>query len=114
MGVLKEFKEFAIKSRVIDLAVGVVIGAAFTKIITSFIEDVVTPIILKPNLLASHFTKLEELRAYGTVKYGLFIASLINFIIVALSLFLDLLPQAHFFPPRVSLKVVFSLLLLHA
>jgi large conductance mechanosensitive channel len=88
MGMLKEFKEFAMKGNVVDLAVGVIIGAAFGKIISSFIDDVVTPLLLKPALDAAHLTKLEELTIFGTVKYGNFLSATINFIIVAFVLFL--------------------------
>lgn len=85
---LKEFKAFAIKGNVIDLAIGVVIGAAFGKIVSSLIDDVITPLILKPALEAAHLTKLEELTVFGTVKYGVFLSSVLNFVIVAFVLFL--------------------------
>jgi large conductance mechanosensitive channel len=85
---LKEFKSFAIKGNVIDLAIGVVIGAAFSKIINSLIEDVITPLLLKPALEAAKLTKLEELTVFGTVKYGMFLSAIINFVIVAFVLFL--------------------------
>jgi large conductance mechanosensitive channel len=85
---LKEFKAFAIKGNVIDLAIGVVIGAAFSKIINSLIEDVITPLLLKPALEAAKLTKLEELTVFGTVKYGTFLSAIINFVIVAFVLFL--------------------------
>ncbi|MCX6310189.1 MAG: large conductance mechanosensitive channel protein MscL [Bacteroidetes bacterium] len=88
MGVIKEFKDFAIKGNVIDLAIGVVIGAAFGKIVNSLIEDVITPLILKPALDAAHLTKLSELTVLGSVKYGSFLAAVINFILVALTLFM--------------------------
>lgn len=88
MGFIKEFKEFAVKGNVIDLAIGVVIGAAFGKIVTSLIEDVITPLVLKPALEAAHLTNLSELTIMGSVKYGNFIAAAINFIIVAFVLFL--------------------------
>ena len=88
MGMLKEFRDFAIKGNVIDLAVGVIIGAAFGKIVNSFIEDVVTPLLLKPALEAAHLSKIEELVAFGGVKYGLFLSAVINFIIVAFVVFL--------------------------
>ena len=88
MGMLKEFKEFAMKGSVIDLAIGVIIGAAFSKIVNSLIEDVITPLLLKPALNAAHLTKLEELTMFGSVKYGTFLSSVINFIIVAFVLFL--------------------------
>jgi len=88
MGMLKEFKEFAMKGNVVDLAVGVVIGGAFGKIVNSLIEDVITPLLLKPALEAAHLSKIEDLVAFGGVKYGLFLSAVINFIIVAFVLFL--------------------------
>jgi large conductance mechanosensitive channel len=88
MGLFSEFKTFAIKGNVIDLAVGVVIGGAFGKIIGSLIDDVITPLLLKPALETAHLSKIEELTVYGTVKYGMFLSALINFIIIAFVLFL--------------------------
>ena len=88
MGVFKEFKDFAIKGNVIDLAIGVVIGAAFGKIVSSLIEDVITPLVLQPALKAAHLTDLKDLTAFGSVKYGMFLSAVINFIIVAWVLFL--------------------------
>lgn len=85
---IKEFKEFAMKGNVVDLAVGVIIGGAFGKIISSFIDDVITPLLLKPALDAAHLTKLEELTILGTVKYGNFLSAVINFIIIAFVLFM--------------------------
>src|SRR6188768_2068428 len=85
---LKEFKAFAIKGNVIDLAIGVVIGAAFNKIVSSLIDDVITPLVLKPALEAAHLTNLQELTVFGTVKYGVFISAILNFLIVAFVLFL--------------------------
>jgi len=88
MGMISEFKEFAMRGNVVDLAVGVIIGGAFGKIVSSFIDDVITPLLLKPALEAAHLTKLEELTIFGTVKYGNFLSATINFIIVAFVLFL--------------------------
>lgn len=88
MGFFSEFKEFATKGNVIDLAVGVIIGAAFNKIVGSLIDNVITPLILKPALDAAHLSSIEELTAFGGVKYGVFIAAVINFVIVAFVLFL--------------------------
>ena len=85
---LKEFKAFAMRGNVVDLAIGVVIGAAFGKIVSSFIEDVITPLLLKPALEAANLSKIEELTAFGGVKYGMFISAVINFVIVAFVLFL--------------------------
>ncbi|WP_099710405.1 large conductance mechanosensitive channel protein MscL [Flavobacterium sp. 9] len=88
MGMFSEFKEFAMKGNVVDLAVGVIIGAAFGKIVSSLIENVITPLILKPALDAAHLSTIEELTAFGGVKYGLFLSAVINFLIVAFVLFL--------------------------
>lgn len=88
MGLIKEFKEFAIKGNVMDLAVGVVIGAAFTAIVKSLIDDVITPLVLNPILEAGHMKHLNELVWLGTVKYGNFLAAIINFFVVAFVLFL--------------------------
>ncbi len=88
MSMMKDFKEFAMKGNVVDLAIGVIIGGAFGKIVSSFIDDVITPLLLKPALDAAHLTKLEELTIFGTVKYGNFLSAVINFVIVAFVLFL--------------------------
>lgn len=88
MGFVKEFKEFALKGNVVDLAVAVIIGAAFGKIISSLIDDVITPLLLKPALDAAHLTNLDQLTIFGSVKYGNFLAAVINFVIIALILFL--------------------------
>jgi large conductance mechanosensitive channel len=88
MGFLKEFKEFALRGNVLDLAIGVIIGGAFGKIVSSLIDDVVTPLLLKPALDAAQLSKLEELTLFGTVRYGLFISAVISFLLVAFVLFL--------------------------
>jgi large conductance mechanosensitive channel len=85
---LKEFKQFAMRGNVIDLAVGVIIGGAFGKIVSSAIDDVITPLLLKPALEAANIKRLEDLTVFGAVKYGVFISSVINFIIIAFVLFL--------------------------
>jgi large conductance mechanosensitive channel len=85
---LKEFKAFAMRGNVIDLAIGVIIAGAFGKIIGSLIEDVITPLLLKPALEAAHLTQLQELTLFGTVKYGNFLSAVINFVIIAFVLFL--------------------------
>ncbi len=85
---LKEFKAFAMRGNVIDLAVGVIIGGAFGAIVTSFINDVITPLLLKPALEAANLTRLEDLTVFGAVKYGMFLSAVINFIIIAFVLFL--------------------------
>ncbi len=85
---MSEFKAFALKGNVVDLAIGVIIGGAFNKIVSSLIDDVITPLLLKPALDAAHLNKLSELTVWGTVKYGNFLSATINFIIVAFVLFL--------------------------
>ena len=88
MGFANEFRTFIMKGNVIDLAIGVIIGAAFSKIVNSLIEDVITPLLLKPVLERANLTELDKLRVLGTVKIGVFLSSCINFLIVALILFL--------------------------
>ncbi len=88
MGMMKEFKEFAMKGNVVDLAIGVIIGGAFGKIVSSLIDDVITPLLLKPALDAAHLSKLSDLTIWGSVKYGNFLSAAINFIIIAFVLFL--------------------------
>ena len=84
---LKEFKEFVLRGNVIDLAVGVIIGGAFGGIVTSLINDVITPLLLKPMLDAAGLTELSTLKAFGTVKYGSFLAATISFLLIAFVLF---------------------------
>ena len=88
MGMIKEFKDFAMKGNVVDLAIGVIIGAAFSKIISSLVDDVITPLLLKPALEAANLSDLNKLTVLGTVKVGMFLSAVINFIIVAFILFL--------------------------
>lgn len=87
MGFVKEFREFAIKGNVVELAIAVIIGAAFGAIVSSAVDDVITPLLLTPALKAAHAENLDQL-AWGTVKYGRFLAAVIKFIIIALVLFL--------------------------
>ncbi|MDP1746911.1 MAG: large conductance mechanosensitive channel protein MscL [Bacteroidota bacterium] len=89
MGFIKEFKTFALKGNVMDLAVGVVIGGAFGSIVKSLVDDIITPAILTPALKAAHLADLSLLVIPGTaIKYGNFISQIISFAIVALTLFL--------------------------
>ena len=84
---LKEFKEFAMKGNVIDLAVGVVIGAAFQKIIDSLVNDIIMPLIAA--LLGQvDFSDLSFMIKDTPIKYGNFITEVINFLIIAFSIFL--------------------------
>lgn len=87
MGMMKEFKEFVMRGNVIDLAVGVIIGGAFNKIVSSLIEDVITPLMLKPLLDAAQVSTLQEYVWHGA-KIGMFISSVITFILTAFVLFL--------------------------
>jgi large conductance mechanosensitive channel len=87
MGMLKEFKEFAIKGNVVELAVAVIIGAAFGGIVTSFVDDVITPLLLTPALKAAGVADISQL-SWGAVKYGSFLSAVIKFIFVAFVLFI--------------------------
>ncbi|HDJ1872859.1 TPA: large conductance mechanosensitive channel protein MscL [Staphylococcus aureus] len=80
---LKEFKEFALKGNVLDLAIAVVMGAAFNKIITSLVENIIMPLIGK---IFGSVDFAQEWSFWG-IKYGLFIQSVIDFIIIAFALF---------------------------
>lgn len=97
----KEFKEFAMRGNVMDMAVGIIIGAAFGKIITSFVNDVLMPPIglllgkvdfnnLFITLSSQSFATLEEAKKAGavTIKYGLFLNTVIDFLIVAFVIFM--------------------------
>jgi large conductance mechanosensitive channel len=86
MAFFKEFREFALKGNVVDLAIAVIIGAAFGAIISSLVDDVITPLLLTPALEAANIKDLNQL-TWGAVKYGNFLAAIIKFIIVALALF---------------------------
>ncbi|MBB5359176.1 large conductance mechanosensitive channel [Rhodanobacter sp. ANJX3] len=99
MSMLKEFKEFAMRGNVIDLAVGVVIGAAFGKIVTSLVDQIIMPLIgmvtggidfsdlkwvLKPADASNPAHKVAEV----AVQYGAFINTLIQFVIIAFAIFI--------------------------
>lgn len=84
---IKEFKEFATKGNVVDLAVAVVIGAAFGAIISSLVDDVITPLLLTPALKAIDAQDIDKL-VWGSVKYGRFISAVIKFIVIAFVLFM--------------------------
>jgi len=100
-GLIEEFKEFAVKGNVMDLAVGVIIGAAFGKIVTSVVDDMIMPPIgavlkgvnfsnLYLNLTGTQYVSLEEARKAGApvIAYGNFLNTLIQFLIVAFVVFL--------------------------
>jgi large conductance mechanosensitive channel len=86
MSFLGEFKTFIMRGNVIDLAVGVIIGGAFNKIVSSLIEDVITPLMLQPLLEAAHVATLQEY-VWHKAKIGLFLSSVITFLLTALVLF---------------------------
>jgi len=106
MGIIKEFKEFAIKGNVMDMAVGIIIGAAFGTFVKSLVDDVLMPpfglllgnvdlsnlfVVLKDGAKAlGEYATLADAKADGavTINYGLFINSIISFVIVAFALFL--------------------------
>jgi large conductance mechanosensitive channel len=98
---LKEFKEFAMRGSVVDLAIGIIIGTAFGKIVTSFVNDIIMPPIgvllgkvdfanLYINLTQQSYPSLAEAKKAGaaTINYGLFINTVLDFVIVAFVLFL--------------------------
>ena len=86
MSFIKDFKAFAIKGNVMDLAVAVIIGAAFGAIVSSLVDDIVTPLLLTPALKAIGATDIAQLK-WGEVKYGNFLAAVIKFIVIALVIF---------------------------
>lgn len=102
---LKEFKEFAMRGNVIDMAVGIIIGAAFGAIVKSLVDDVLMPpigmvlgnvdfsdlyVVLKDGVAAGPYASLAEARKAGavTINYGVFFNSVVSFLIVAFSVFL--------------------------
>lgn len=120
---LKEFKEFAMRGSVLDLAVGVIIGAAFGKVVSSLVDDVIMPPIgrllghvdfsnLFINLSDTHFSTLADAKKAGapTLNYGTFLNTIINFLIVAFAVFLLVrsvnkwLPKPAPAPPPVTTK----------
>ena len=84
--ILKELKAFLLRGNVVDLAVAVIIGAAFGAIVTSFVNDIITPLILNPALKAAGVEKIAELTWNG-VAYGSFLSAVINFLVIGTVLF---------------------------
>ncbi|MGE3623106.1 MAG: large conductance mechanosensitive channel protein MscL [Bdellovibrionales bacterium] len=117
MNIIKEFRDFAARGNVIDLAVGVIIGAAFGKIVSSLVNDIVMPPIglalgkvdfsnLFVSLSGQHYDSLSAAKAAGapTLNYGMFVNNVIDFLIVAFVIFL-LVKQINRFskpPPTTS------------
>ena len=87
MGFVKDFKEFAFKGNVVDLAIAVIIGAAFGKIVTSLVQDVITPLLLNPALKAAGAENISKLEWNG-VTYGNFLSAVISFLCIAVVLFM--------------------------
>lgn len=83
---IKEFKEFAIQGNVMDMAIGIVVGAAFTAIVTSLVNDIISPVI--GLFVRVDFTELAATVFGVDIRYGAFIMAVINFLIVAFVLFL--------------------------
>ena len=83
---IKELKDFLFKGNVLDLAVAVVMGAAFNAIITSLVSDIITPVILNPVVKAANVENLSKL-SWNGIAYGSFLSAIINFLIVGTSLF---------------------------
>ena len=84
---LKEFRDFIQRGNVIDLAVAVIMGAAFGAIVTSFIADIITPLLLNPVMQAMKVDELAKL-AFNGIKYGNFLAAVLNFLVVAFVMFM--------------------------
>ena len=112
MGMLKEFKSFAMRGNVIDMAVGIIIGAAFGNIVSSLVADIIMPPIgllmggldfsqLFVNLGGATYATLAEAQKASapTINYGLFLNKIINFVIVAFAMFL-LIQQMNRFMPK--------------
>ena len=105
---LQEFKNFLLKGNVIDLAVGVIIGGAFGKIVSSLVDDIITPLLLAPALKAAGAEDIASLSMNG-IKYGTFLSSIITFIVIGFVLFLLLkalvkpAPEAPAGPSEVDL-----------
>lgn len=86
-GFLAGFRDFIMRGNVVDLAVAVIIGAAFSKIIDSLVADIITPAILNPAMEAAGVDKLADLSA-GGIQYGLFLAAILNFLVIAFCIYI--------------------------
>ena len=83
---LKDLKAFLLRGNIVDLAVAVVIGAAFGAIVTPFVNDIITPLILNPAMKAAGVEKIAQL-SWNGVAYGSFLSAVINFLVVGTVLF---------------------------
>jgi large conductance mechanosensitive channel len=97
---LNEFKKFAMRGNVIDLAVGVIIGGAFGKIVSSLVADVIMPIIA---MLVGKVSVADL--AYRSIKYGVFLQSIIDFLIIAFSIFMFIKFLSRFKKKEEEVKV---------
>lgn len=86
MSFIKEFKSFAMRGNIVDLAVAVIIGGAFGNIVSSLVDDMITPLLLTPALKAANVHEIANL-TWGEVKYGNFLSAIIKFIMIALVMF---------------------------
>ena len=85
-GFLAGFRDFIMRGNVVDLAVAVIIGAAFGKIVDSLVSDIITPAILNPAMEAAGVDQLSQLSA-GGIQYGLFLAAVLNFLVIAFCIY---------------------------
>jgi len=112
MSIVKELREFAIKGNMVDMAVGIIIGAAFGKVIDSLVEDILMPPLgmliggvdfrqLYVDLSAGGYATLQEAEKAGAplIKYGAFISALVDFLIVAIALFVAIKVINRLRPP---------------
>ena len=83
---LKDLKAFLLRGNVVDLAVGVIIASAFGAIVTSFVNDIITPLLLNPALKAANVERIAEL-SWNGVGYGSLLSAVINFLVVGTVLF---------------------------
>jgi len=88
MGMVSEFKDFIAKGNAMDLAVGVIIGAAFGAIVNSLVADVITPALLNPALKAAQVENLADLKTDNGILYGKFLAAVISFLVIAFVIFI--------------------------
>ena len=86
-GFFADFGDFIMRGNVVDLAVAVILGGAFGKIVESFVADIITPALLNPAMQAAGVDKLADLTTAGGIAYGLFLSAIINFIIIGFVLF---------------------------
>lgn len=118
---LNDFKKFAMKGNVLDLAIGVVIGGAFGKIVTSLVNDIIMPVVgklignidfsnlyinLSKNLSKTNYSSLAEAQAAGavTINYGIFLNNVLDFLIISFSIFI-VIRQLNRFKKKEEVKI---------